>query len=100
MTSKWPLRKDGTGEHVGYQKWSVVVLVTKLAPADAAATAVTIVSWPAAAISISLIAATVLMMRWILCSPERTRHLVTIISALRSKGTIPSPGGATLQARA
>ena len=91
MTSKVAFDNNLHRGNSGYQKYSAAVLVTKLASTTATVTAVTIVGWPAAAVSIALIAATVLMTRWILCSPERTKRLVNIISALRSKGTLPSP---------
>lgn len=90
-TTKWQLRKTKLGRQLRYHKRTTAVLVTKLASTTAAATAVTIVGWPVVAAVIALIAATALMMLWILYSPEQTRHLIGIIFALRSKGGITEP---------
>jgi hypothetical protein len=76
---------------VMYQTCPATVLVAKLALATATVTAVTIAGWPAAAV-ISLIVAALIMMRWILHSTERTKRLISVIFALRSKGTFPTPG--------
>jgi hypothetical protein len=63
--------------------------MTKLAATTAVLTTVAIVGWPVAVVSTALIAASMLMMIWVLSSSERTRRLVNVIRAMRSMRGLP-----------
>lgn len=79
-----------TKEHNETPWHRVVVLLTRLAGVTAFLTSATTVGWPAAVIGISLIFVIAFMLLWILRCPERTKRLVHVITAFRSKGGLPS----------